>query len=161
MSERSPERDADLFSPSLKQSARRDLPEGSRPWRLRSQFYVAFLGGPLALGAIGFLNGGRLGLSRERRWAIAGIAIAAFVAVVALAAVVLAAGTNVNRGPRLMLTVAGVVSFLAAHELQKDADRLYGLNRDEEQTYDSLWGPGIGAVLLAGISSLAVVAAVA
>jgi hypothetical protein len=161
MSERSPERDADLFSPSLRQSARRDLPAGSRPWRLRSQFYVAFFGGPLAAAAIGFLNGRRLGLSRERLWAIAGIGIVAFVAVLALAGLVLAADTSVNRGPRLMLTVAGVVSFLAAHELQKDADRLYGLNRDEEQTYDSLWGPGLGTVLLAGIFSVAVVAAVA
>jgi hypothetical protein len=66
VSEQSPERDADLFSPSLTRSVRRDLPAGSRPWRLASQFYVAFFGGPLAAGAIGLLNGKRLGLPRER-----------------------------------------------------------------------------------------------
>ena len=114
MSERSSERDADLFSPSLTQSVRRELPAGSRPWRLDSQFYVAFFGGPLAAGAIGVLNGKRLGLSRERLSAIGGIGVAGFVAV-AVVAVLLDIGT---RG-RIVLAVAGVASFLVARELQK------------------------------------------
>lgn len=143
--------DDDLLSPSLSQTSRRELPAGSRPWRLGSQFYVAFFGGPLALGAIGFLNAERLGLPRVRALWIAGIGIAAFAAVVA-AALLLDFETAT---PRLLVAVAGVASFAAARELQKEADRYYGLNRNEELAYDSLWQPGLVAVLVCGIGSLA------
>ena len=56
-----PERD-ELFAPTLSQTARTELPPGEKPWRLNSQFYVAFFGGPLAAGTIGYLNGKRLGV---------------------------------------------------------------------------------------------------
>jgi hypothetical protein len=149
------EHDADLFSPSLTQSVRRELPEGSRPWRLSSQFYVAFFGGPLAVGAIGLLNGKRLELARERLWALAGVGIAGFIAVVVVAAII-DAGT---RG-RPLLAGAGVVSYLVARELQKEPDRLYELNRDSNQAYDSLLGPGALVVVLSALASLLVLAAV-
>lgn len=155
MSERTPEHDADLFSPSLTQSVRRELPAGSRPWRLDSQFYVAFFGGPLAVGAIGYLNGKRLGLSRERLWALAGIGVAGFVAVVVVAVI-----ADIGTRGRILLAVAGVASFLVARELQKDANRVYGLSRNEHEAYDSLVGPGLAAVLLSGLASLAVLTAV-
>ena len=155
MSERAPERDADLFSPSLTQSVRRELPAGSRPWRLDSQFYVAFFGGPLAVGAIGVLNGKRLGLSRERLLALGGIGLAGFVAVVVVVVV-----ADIGTRGRILLAVAGVASFLVARELQKDANRIYGLSRNEDQAYDSLLRPGLAAVLLSAFVSLAVLAAV-
>lgn len=152
------EHDDDLFAPSLTQSERRLLPAGQKPWRLGSQFYVAFFGGPLAAGAIGYLNGKRLGLPQSRLGAILGIGIAGFVAALAIAVVFVDA--EAGRGPRLMLAVAGVASFLAARELQKDADRLYGVSLDHEQAYDSLWAPGLGTVFLFGILSLVVMAAI-
>jgi hypothetical protein len=147
--------DTDLFAPSLTQTGLRELPAGSRPWRLGSQFYVAFFGGPLAIGAIGFLNGKRLALSQHRLWAIAGAAIAGFLALV-VAAVVIDPGGRA----RVLVAVAGVVSFLGIRELQKDPDRLYGLNRDEGDAYDSLWGPGLAAVLVCGIAQAIVLVAV-
>jgi hypothetical protein len=61
---------------------------------------------------------------------------------------------------RVLVAVAGVVSFLGIRELQKDPDRLYGLNRDEDEAYDSLWGPGLAAVLVCGIAEAIVLVAV-
>lgn len=152
------DRDEDLFAPSLTQSERRELPPGQKPWRLSSQFYVAFFGGPLAVGAIAYLNGKRLGLPQARRAAIVGLGIAGFVAALVAGAVLLDSGGD--RTPRLTLAVAGIAAFLAARELQKDADRLYGLNSNEDLAYDSLWVPGLVAVFLLGIFSLVVMASV-
>jgi len=151
------DRDDDLFAPSLTQSERRELPSGQKPWRLGSQFYVAFFGGPLAVAAIGYLNGKRLGLPQERLAAIIGAGLAGFAVAVGAAVVFLSA---TGAGPRLIVAGAGVVSYLAVRELQKDADRLYGINRDEDLAYDSLWAPGLGAVFLFGIFSIVVIAAV-
>lgn len=148
--------DTDLFAPSLTQTRLRELPAGSRPWRLGSQFYVAFFGGPLAIGAIGFLNGKRLELSQQRLWAIAGAGIAGFLALVAAVAVVIDPGGH----GRVLIAVAGVASFLVIRELQKAPDRLYGLYRDDDDAYDSLWGPGLVAVLVCGIAEASVLVAV-
>ena len=149
-------KDADLFSPSLTQTARQELSAGSRPWRLGSQLYVAFFGGPLAIGAIGYLNGKRLGLSQQRLWAIAGIGMLGFVALVITVSAFVDAG---GRG-RALIAVTGVASYLVARELQKDGDRLYEINRNEDEAYDSLWGPGLAAVLVCGTAQALVLVAV-
>ena len=142
--------DDDLFSPSLSQTANRQLPEGSRPWRLGSQFYVAFFGGPLAIAAIGFVNAARLGLPGSRRWQIAAAGAAGLAG--AVAAVLL---LDWDVTPRLTVAVAGVASYLIVRRLQKDADRLYGLGRDEDLAYDSLVGPGLLAVVVGGLATVA------
>ena len=146
-----PVHEDDLFSPSLSQTAARELPAGARPWRLGSQFYVAFFGGPLAIAAIGFLNAARLGLPSSRRWQIAAAGAAAFAGA---AAAVLLLDSDVT--PRLTVAVAGVACYLVVRRLQQDADRLYGLGRDEELAYDSLVGPGLLAVVVAGLATVAV-----
>ena len=148
--------DTDLFAPSLTQTRLRDLPAGSRPWRLGSQFYVAFFGGPLAIGTIGYLNGKRLGLSQARLWAIAGVGAVGFAAVLIAASAFVDAG---SRG-RALIAISGVLSYLVARELQKDGDRLYGVNRSDDEAYDSLWGPGLAAVLGCGIAQAVVLVAV-
>ena len=152
------EYDDDLLAPSLTQSERHHPPAGERPWRLGSQFYVAFFGGPLAAGAIGYLNGRRLGLPGARLGAILAIGVAGFLA--ALAVAVVFVDTEAGRGPRLMIAVAGVAAFLGVRALQKDADRRYSVSLEDEQAYDSLWAPGLAAVLLFGISSVVVLASV-
>ncbi|NUT54442.1 MAG: hypothetical protein HOQ03_00480 [Thermoleophilia bacterium] len=143
--------DDDLFSPSLSQTSRPELPAGSRPWRLGSQFYVAFFGGPLAMAAIGFLNATRLGLPRSRARQIAAAGAAAFAGAVAT---VLALDSDVT--PRLIVAVAGVACYVVARRLQRDADRLYGLGKDEELAYDSLVGPGLLAAVVGGFGTIAV-----
>ncbi len=142
--------DDDLFSPSLSQSTTRQLPEGSRPWRLGSQFYVAFFGGPLAIAAIGFLNATRLGLPSSRRWQIAGAGAAAL-AGAAVAVLLL----DSDATPRLVVAIAGAACYVVVRRLQQDADRLYGLGRDEELAYDSLVGPGLLAVVVGGAATIA------
>ena len=153
------ERDDELFSPSLTQTERRELAAGEKPWRLGSQFYVAFFGGPLAAGAIGYLNGRRLGLSRERLWALPALGIAGFLACLAATAAFIEA--DAGRSPRLVVAATGVATYLAVRQLQKDADRRYGINRNEGDAYDSLWAPGLVAVLVCGITSLVVLAGIA
>ena len=81
---REQERDDDLFSPSLRDRAA--IPAGARPWRLSSQFYVAFFGGPLAAAAIGVVNGRRLGLGTGRLVGIAAAGVGALCLLIAAAA---------------------------------------------------------------------------
>ena len=57
--------------------------------------------------------------------------------------------------PRLVVAIAGAVCYLVVRRLQKDADRLYGLGRDEELAYDSLVGPGLLAVVVGGFATIA------
>lgn len=153
------ERDDELFSPSLTQTQRRELAAGERPWRLGSQFYVAFFGGPLAAGAIGFLNGRRLGLTRERLWALPALGIAGFLACLAATAAFIEADSG--NSPRLVVAATGIATYVSARQLQKDADRRYGISRNEGEAYDSLWIPGLVAVLVFGITTLVVLAGIA
>jgi uncharacterized membrane protein YfcA len=142
------EHDDGLFSPSL--SDRVDAPSGKRPWRLGSQFYVAFFGGPLAAAAIGVLNGRRLGIADGRLLAIAAAGVAALAVAVAAAA----AFDSEDARPRFFLVVAGVATYFVARQLQKAADDRHRRGRPDEQVYDSLWGPGLAAVVVCGILSV-------
>jgi peptidoglycan/LPS O-acetylase OafA/YrhL len=140
----------DLFTPSLAGGRRAVPAAGRRPWRLGSQFYVAVFGGPIAAGLVGYLNGKRLGLPPRRLAAVAGIAAAALVAVAIVAAVV-AANANEDRPLRLVSMVGGAAAYVGIRQLQKDADRRYGVGRSEDESYDSLWLPGLGIALVGGI----------
>jgi hypothetical protein len=147
----------DLFSPSLAGTRPERLPAGRRPWRLGSQFYVSVLGGPLAAGLVGFLNGQRLGLPRARLAAIAAIALAALAAV----AVTLAAVSPKADSPvRLVSMVGGAAAYVAIRALQTDADRRYTAGRDGAESYDSLWLPGLGIVVAGSILAAMVIVGV-
>jgi hypothetical protein len=140
----------DLFTPSLAGGRRAVPPPGRRPWRLGSQFYVAVFGGPVAAGLVGYLNGKRLGLPQGRLAAIAGIGAAALV-VVATVATVVAQQSDESRPLRLVSMVGGAAAYVGIRQLQKDADRRYGLGRKDDESYDSLWLPGFGIALLGGL----------
>jgi hypothetical protein len=58
-----------LLRPTLQDQRR----TGARPWRVESQVYVGFFGGPLAIGAIAFLNSHRLGVPGNGRARISAI----------------------------------------------------------------------------------------
>lgn len=151
------DRDDDLFTPSLKGVRRDSLPGTARPWRLSSQFYVAFFGGPLAAAAIAWLNGGRLGLSDARRLAIAGIGAAGLLVTLLL---MVAIDPATDGSIRLVVIVVGVVCYLATRELQKPADRVYAAGRDQA-AYASLWLRGIATALVCGVATGVAVAAAA
>jgi hypothetical protein len=149
--------DDDLLSPTLAGTRHEALPAGRRPWRLGSQFYVAVLGGPVAAGLVGWLNGKRLGLAANRLAAVAGIAVAALAGVAVAAA---ALKSEEGRPLRLVSMVGGAVAYLGIRELQKDTDRRYGAGRSDQERYDSLWLPGLGMVVLGGIVSALVIVGV-
>jgi hypothetical protein len=142
------ERD-ELFTPSLTQSGKRFLDEGERPWRLGSQFYVAFFGGPLAAATVGWLNGERLGLPRDRRLAIAAAGLAGFI----LAAVLVRTVDSELATPRFLVAATGVLAYAVSYRAQHAADRLYAMG--EEDPYDSLWAPGLAIALVGGFASVA------
>jgi uncharacterized membrane protein YfcA len=148
------EHEDELFSPSLRD--RVEAPAGERPWRLGSQFYVAFFGGPLAAAAIGVLNGRRLGIGDRRLVAIAAAGIAALGLALAVAATL---DTDDAR-PRFIVVVAGVATYFVVRQLQKAADERYRRGRPDEQIYDSLWWPGLAAVVVCGIISVLALGAV-
>jgi hypothetical protein len=155
------DRDAtdDLFEPSLRGVARRPRELGSRPWRLRSQFYVAFFGGALAVAAIAWFNSERLGMpASAKRW-IPLIGLAGLVASVVAAVMV---GTDFSGAQRLIVRVSGVAAFGLLYLLQRTPDRVYHAfgEGDEDAIYDSLWTPGLAATFGLGIvQALVLVAA--
>ena len=139
-----------LRSPTLQDREPRVL-SGERPWRLESQFWVAFFGGPLAASAIAFLNCRRLGVDeRTRRWVFA-VAAAGLGAAVLFALGLVAA--DVGSGARLGNQAAGVLAYLPLRRLQKSADRVYRFyeERSDDDAYASLWGPGLAAVFGLGL----------
>ena len=149
----------DLFQPSLRGVARKPREEGNRPWRLGSQFYVAFFGGPLAVAAIAWFNAERLGMpSSARRW-IPAIGLAGLVASVVAA---VAIDTDLGGAQRLIVRIAGVAAFGLLYLLQRAPDRVYhAFNEgDEDALYDSLWGPGLAATFGLGILQAIILAAV-
>ena len=131
----------DLLQPSLADH------EGTKyqPFRLSSQVYVAFFGGALATGAIGFINAMFLGMPNRARAAIIALALAAEGAFVAVAA-----ATETDQ-VRLLSIVAGLVAFGGAYLIQRSPDRVYHFHTDDEEPYQSLFGPGLVACICARI----------
>lgn len=152
-------RDAELFEPSLAGKRRPALEEGRRPWRLGSQFYVAFFGGVLAVSAIAWLNARRLGVSPQRRRLIAVVALAGLVGVIV---VVLLFGGDVASSQRLLARLVAVGAFGVLYALQMSADRVYHAfeGGDEDDLYDPMWTPGLAATFGLGLVQAGIVAAV-
>src|SRR5918995_281153 len=102
----------DLLTPTLAEHRPRDWSE-SLPWRLGSQVFVGFLGGPVAVTIIAVLNGARLRMPGAR------LALMAVIGLVGAVAGVLAAGLiDAGLAPRLLVQVAGVVTYGPLYLLQ-------------------------------------------
>lgn len=130
---------------------------GGRPWRLTSQFYVAFFGGALAVTALAWLNAGRLGATREvKRW----ILVAGTVGVVASVVVsYIFSGDDYGSAARIGYRVVGVVTSIVLYRLQRSADRVYQFRTpgSDEDQYDRMLAPGLVAVLVGGVLQLGIV----
>ena len=134
----------DLLTPTLAEHRPRDW-SSPLPWRLGSQVFVAFLGGPVAVTIIAVLNGGRLRMPGSQLGVMAGIGVAGTIGAV-LAARFIDAGV----APRLLVQIAGVVTYGALFVLQRSPDRVHSTfspHDDPDDDYDALWGPGLLAVL--------------
>jgi hypothetical protein len=156
----------DLFQPSLQDHPGVQPIPRERPWRLGSQLWVAFFGGPLAIAIIAYLNARRLGVARARERAILalglGVSLAYAVALVFWITPALAAAEP-GSGERTLLRYSSravaLVLYLGLRLLQRQADALYRFHRDapESEIYAPLWVPGF----LAGLFSLGAILALA
>ena len=129
-------------------------PSGAKPpWRIHSQFWVAFFGGPMPAAVIAYLNARRLRLGqRERMQIVFAGAVSLVMLLVAVYFVPeLAASIRMQERPtaRLAIRLIGVLLYLVLAKIQSPADRLRNLGNDER--YDSLWIAGITAILVLGI----------
>ncbi len=130
-----------------------------RPWRTGSIFYVAFFGGILPAAVLAWLNAERLPVSRERRLAVAALGLLGLVATVL---VPLLADLGRDDGIRIASRIVGVVGFVGIWWLLKPADRVYATfgPSDEDEAYESLWGPGLLATVVLGLVQAGIVYAI-
>jgi hypothetical protein len=135
----------ELLQPSVAPAEKRRL-----PWRVSSQFWVAFFGGIPAVTVIAFLNARRLGASaRKQQW----IVLAGLAAAVAFAGL-FAWMQTMDAGSRSMGRLAGrvlaIVLYLVLAHIQREDDgrhQVFG-----EGQYASLWIPGILACVISALA---------
>ena len=146
--------DDDLFNPSLTEYTSKTAVSTTPPWNLDSLFWIAFFGGATAIGVLAWQNGQRLNLKpKQQQWVL----IIAIVGVVAtlIAAVTVPFFTTVEqwqpveRGWRLISRIIAVLAYLGIRQIQTPADRLFKFTQGDK--HESLWGPGLRAVIGWGI----------
>lgn len=133
----------DLLRPVL--ANRAAAGQGQRPWRLGSQAWVALLGGPIAATAIAILNARRLRLETRQQLTIAAAGLAGMAAAIALSA---ALGPGSDQ--RLVVRGVAVLAWGGMYLVQRVADRTFAFHEGDE-AYESLWIPGVLAVVLGGL----------
>ena len=124
-------------------------PRGPLPWRVASQFWVAFLGGVPAVTAIAFLNAGRLGANEsKRRWILlaGGVALLLTIALMGWLGM-----TNEHRSTsRIGVRVIAVLLYLVLARIQRDDDGRHQVFGSGE--YASLWIPGLVATVVSAVA---------
>ena len=85
-------------------------------------------------------------------WIVA--AGAAGVVALVVYAVVVVAGSDLERGIRIGAQLIGVAAWAPMYLLQRSWDRVYATfspTEDEDEAYESLWGPGLAAVIAGNV----------
>jgi hypothetical protein len=146
MTEREDDLD-ELLQPTVTPVAR----SGVKPWRVQSQFWVAFFGGILAVTGIAYINARHLGASATIRKLILACGVIALAIYIGLAGWVF---LDEPRNMRFAGRILAVVLFLGLARLQREGDARHQLFGSGE--YASLWGAGftashLGNIALAGI----------
>lgn len=146
----------DLLQPSVGQSPREPR---EKPYRVQSQFWVAFFGGILPVTAVALLNAQRLGIDKRKRWLMGAAALIALVVVFVLLMqqppfTDLAGFARSSREVRLFSRITSVALFLVLAALQKPADAHYQVFSGGD--YASLWKVGIATTLILGTAQNAV-----
>lgn len=150
----------DLLQPSVTSNP---APARRKPWRVRSQVWVAFFGGILAVTAIALLNAKRLGMSGRQRWLMAGAGLVAMAILFALWLRLPPASDYITflrggRDLRIYARVIAVALFLLFAAMQKRAESQHLVFAGGE--YASLWGAGLAATFGLGFLQLFLVAGV-
>ena len=125
----------------------------ARPWRLTSQFYVAFLGGVLAVATLAILNARRLGMSVAQQATIGAAALAGFSVVL-----ILAATSAPSSDLRLAGRVVSVLAWGAMFLVQRVPDRIHSYHFDGDEPYESLLKTGPAIVVGVALGQIALVA---
>lgn len=123
-------------------------PGARRPWRLSSQVYVAFFGGVLAVTVIALINARRLRVPGSHQAAVAGFGAVGLVSVVAFAVL-----ASLPSGARIVVQLISLAAWGLMFLVQRPYDRVHSLfsEREEEDDYESLVGPGLAAVVFLGL----------
>lgn len=148
----------ELLRPTV--SAEPSVRGGRRPWRLGSQFYVAFFGGAAGAAIIAVLNAARLGLPSAQRWAIAGLGLAGLLASAIVISAIGLGDDGDNSTVRIAGRVVGVVAWGGMYLIQRSADRIHDYRSPQDDPYDSMWVPGVLAAVAGGLVQLAIAGAV-
>ncbi len=127
-----------LFAPTLQDAPEAPARPVRRPWRLESQFAIAFFGGGGALTTIAYLNSRRLGMSSGACAGVLAIGLVGW----ALALLVGLAGLRV-----LPYQIAAIATWAILRVRQREPDRRYHYFGEGEASYDSLMVPGLAAVV--------------
>ena len=140
----------ELLQPTVKSP----VVSGERPWRIGSQFWVAFFGGILAITVIAVINAARLGVSRNVRYIMIGIAVVALGVLSWLwfqkppAEDFMKFWTGA-RDMRTWSRIAAVAVYIIFAAIQRKPDARYRIFSSGE--YSSLWGAGFAAVFILGM----------
>jgi hypothetical protein len=148
-----------LLQPSLQGYRAPGSGGGPPPFPLGPQFYVAFVGGPLAATWITWLNSGRLDLPWRRRLAMLAVGIVATAAVIAAGGYLAIHG---GLGPardrdsvalyRVGSRAFALLLFGLFYAMQKSQDRLYQVNV-RPLLYTRLFWPGVYIALISAFAS--------
>lgn len=140
----------DLLQPTLQDQT----PDSTKakPWQLGHQFWIAFLGGVLAVTGIAYLNSKCLGQDAGKQCLIFMTGILGLVAVIALTLFTPASETNQRTSQimRLEQHIVAVIAYALMYRIQTPAFCAYSYHHEGEG-FASLWQPGIIAILMLGI----------
>lgn len=157
-----PNRGKDLFSPSLQA---RDVGYNERPWKLSSQFWVAFLGGTFAIAGLSYFNAKRLKLPPDKLRLVMVVGAVGTIATIGLALYVgmnfdaLATSANSRQLLRFSSRIAALVTYYLLRRIQEPYDRRFGMFYGNDG-YDSLWKPGLAATFGLGIIQTIIIVAI-
>jgi hypothetical protein len=145
----------DLLQPTLQDHT----PDSTKakPWHPGHQFWIAFLGGVLAITGIAYLNSKRLGQDVGKQRLILITGALGLVVVIALVLFTPASTTAQvsSQMVRLEQRIVAVLAYALMYQIQKPAFRPYSYTNSEN--YASLWKPGIIAILALGIVQAVIV----
>jgi hypothetical protein len=148
-----PSRGNDLFSPSLQTPG---VGYNERPWKLSSQFWVAFLGGTLAIAGLSYFNAKRLKVPADKLRLIVLIGVIGTIATIGMALYVgtnyeaLATSANSRQLLRFSSRIAALLTYYLMRRIQEPYDRRFGMFYGGDG-YDSLWKAGLAATFGLGI----------
>jgi len=113
-------------------------PGGKKPWRVQSQFWIAFFGGVLAVTPIAYLNTYRLGAPKRSRHLIL---LSGFVATAVYAGFAWLWYPAEAYSLRMAGRIVGVLQYFVVARIQRDDDNRHQIFGSGE--YASLWVPGL------------------